>query len=271
MKRLNHQQKTPKTNNSLQTKITFLGTGTSQGVPLIGCECDVCISDDNRDKRLRTSIMVERGNTTIVIDSGPDFRQQMLREKVKKLDGLVFTHEHKDHIAGMDDIRAFNFISKKPVDVYCTKQVEKALRREFFYAFENDYPGVPELNIFNFDEDEFTIGDITLIPIKVFHAQLEIRGFRIGNFTFITDSNFISEKEKQKILGSKAMVINALRRNTHPTHFNLEQALFLLDELKIENGYLIHLSHQMGKHADVSSELPDNRFIAYDGLQIITE
>ena len=253
----------------MQTKITFLGTGTSQGVPLIGCNCEVCLSDDFRDKRLRTSIMIERGDTVVVIDSGPDFRQQMLREKVKKLDGLVFTHEHKDHIAGMDDIRAFNFINKKPVDVYCTKQVETALRREFFYAFENDYPGVPELNIFNFDEEEFTIGDITLLPIKVFHAQLEIRGFRIGDFTFITDANFISEKEKRKIEGSTVMVINALRRNSHPTHYNLEQALFLLDELNIDKGYLIHLSHQMGKHEVVSSELPKNRFVAYDGLQMI--
>ena len=255
----------------MQTKITFLGTGTSQGVPLIGCDCDVCLSDDARDKRLRTSIMIERGDTTVVIDSGPDFRQQMLREKVKKLDGLVFTHEHKDHIAGMDDIRAFNFINKKPVDVYCTKQVETALRREFFYAFENDYPGVPELNIYNFNDETFTIGDITLLPIKVFHAQLEIRGFRIGDFTFITDANFISEKEKKKIEGSKVMVINALRRNFHPTHFNLDQALFLLDELKIEQGYLIHLSHQMGKHELVSSELPAQRFVAYDGLQLILD
>ena len=255
----------------MQTKITFLGTGTSQGVPLIGCDCDVCLSDDARDKRLRTSIMIERGDTVVVIDSGPDFRQQMLREKVKKLDGLVFTHEHKDHIAGMDDIRAFNFINKKPVDVYCTKQVETALRREFFYAFENDYPGVPELNIYNFNDEAFTIGDITLIPIKVFHAQLEIRGFRIGDFTFITDANFISEKEKKKIEGSKVMVINALRRNFHPTHFNLDQALFLLDELKIEQGYLIHLSHQMGKHELVSSELPAQRFVAYDGLQLILD
>jgi phosphoribosyl 1,2-cyclic phosphate phosphodiesterase len=255
----------------LQTKITFLGTGTSQGVPLIGCDCDVCLSDDARDKRLRTSIMIERGDTVVVIDSGPDFRQQMLREKVKRLDGLVFTHEHKDHIAGMDDIRAFNFINKKPVDVYCTKQVETALRREFFYAFENDYPGVPELNIYNFNDEAFTIGDITLIPIKVFHAQLEIRGFRIGDFTFITDANFISEKEKKKIEGSKVMVINALRRNFHPTHFNLDQALFLLDELKIEQGYLIHLSHQMGKHELVSSELPAQRFVAYDGLQLILD
>ena len=255
----------------MQTKITFLGTGTSQGVPLIGCGCEVCLSDDARDKRLRTSIMIERGDTVVVIDSGPDFRQQMLREKVKKLDGLVFTHEHKDHIAGMDDIRAFNFINKKPVDVYCTKQVETALRREFFYAFENDYPGVPELNIYNFNDETFTIGDITLLPIKVFHAQLEIRGFRIGDFTFITDANFISEKEKKKIEGSKVMVINALRRNSHPTHFNLDQALFLLDELKIEQGYLIHLSHQMGKHELVSSELPAQRFVAYDGLQIIID
>ena len=255
----------------MQTKITFLGTGTSQGVPLIGCDCEVCLSDDARDKRLRTSIMIERGDTVVVIDSGPDFRQQMLREKVKKLDGLVFTHEHKDHIAGMDDIRAFNFINKKPVNVYCTKQVEIALRREFFYAFENDYPGVPELNIYNFDEDEFTIGDIALLPIKVFHAQLEIRGFRIGDFTFITDANFISEKEKKKISGSSVMVINALRRNTHPTHYNLEQALFLLDELNIKQGYLIHLSHQMGLHSVVSSQLPTNRFVAYDGLQIIID
>ncbi|MFN5346015.1 MAG: MBL fold metallo-hydrolase [Bacteroidota bacterium] len=255
----------------MQTKITFLGTGTSQGVPLIGCDCDVCMSDDARDKRLRTSIMIERGDTVVVIDSGPDFRQQMLREKVKKLDGLVFTHEHKDHIAGMDDIRAFNFINKKPVDVYCTKQVETALRREFFYAFENDYPGVPELNIYNFNDEAFTIGNITLLPIKVFHAQLEIRGFRIGDFTFITDANFISEKEKKKIEGSKVMVINALRRNFHPTHFNLDQALLLLDELNIEQGYLIHLSHQMGKHELVSSELPAQRFVAYDGLQLILD
>lgn len=253
----------------MQTKITFLGTGTSQGVPIIACECDVCQSSDPKDKRLRTSIMIERGDTVVVIDSGPDFRQQMLRENVKKLDGLVFTHEHKDHIAGMDDIRAFNFINKKPIDVYCTKQVEIAIRREFFYAFQNDYPGVPELNIINFDNEAFTIGDITLLPIKVYHAQLEIRGFRVGDFTFITDANYISEKEKVKIQGSKAMVINALRKNTHPTHYNLDQALALLDELQIENGYLIHLSHQMGKHQEVAESLPQNRRIAYDGLQII--
>ncbi|MFN6092382.1 MAG: MBL fold metallo-hydrolase, partial [Bacteroidota bacterium] len=146
-----------------------------------------------------------------------------------------------------------------------------ALRREFFYAFENDYPGVPELNIYNFNDETFTIGDITLLPIKVFHAQLEIRGFRIGDFTFITDANFISEKEKKKIEGSKVMVINALRRNFHPTHFNLDQALLLLDELNIEQGYLIHLSHQMGKHELVSSELPAQRFVAYDGLQLILD
>lgn len=250
-------------------KITFLGTGTSQGVPLIACECEVCKSTDARDKRLRTSILIENNGTTVVVDTGPDFRQQMLRENVKNMDAVLFTHEHKDHIAGLDDIRAFNFILDKRMDVYATLQVQTALRREFAYVFQDTkYPGIPEIDFVSIYNAPFEIKGLKFLPIEVRHLKMQVFGYRVADFVYITDANYISDFEKEKIRGSKVLVINALRRQTHQSHFNLEEALKLIEELKPEKAYLTHISHQLGKHADVERELPPNVFQAYDGLKL---
>ncbi|HRF15858.1 MAG TPA: MBL fold metallo-hydrolase, partial [Bacteroidia bacterium] len=233
-------------------KITFLGTGTSQGVPVIACNCNVCQSSDLRDKRLRTSIHIQHKNSSFVIDSGPDFRQQMLRAQIKNLTALIFTHEHKDHVAGMDDIRAFNYVLQKKIDIYATLRVQEALVREFPYVFHDfKYPGVPEVNMITIDEHPFNIEGLEFIPIEVLHYKLPVNAYRVGDFTYITDANFISEKEKDKIKGSRIVVINALRREKHVSHFNLEEALELIKELKPEKAYLTHISHQLGKHSDV--------------------
>lgn len=248
-------------------KITFLGTGTSQGVPVIACECEVCISEDEKDKRLRTSILVENEDTTVVIDSGPDFRQQLLKARVKKLDGLLFTHEHKDHIAGMDDIRAFNYICNKPVDIYATDRVQQAIKREFHYAFDAiKYPGVPELNLHTIDLTPFKIGTIEFTPILVKHYLLDVLGFRIGNFTYITDAKTIPEQEHRKIFGSEVLVLNSLRREPHVSHFTLDEALKMMMHFKPKTGFLTHLSHQMGLHRNIEKELPDQVRVAYDGM-----
>jgi len=250
-------------------KITFLGTGTSQGIPVIGCECDTCKSDDFRDNRLRASVLIEVDGKTFVIDTGPDFRQQMLRENVKDLTAILFTHEHKDHIAGLDDIRAFNYIHKRPMDVYADFRVQKVLRREYAYVFaEYRYPGIPEMEMYTIDNIPFYIGDIKIIPIRLLHYKLPILGFRINDFTYITDTNYIEPGEKEKIKGSKILVVNALRRKKHISHFNLDEALELINELKPKQAYLTHVSHLMGKHAEVEKELPDNVKFAFDGLSI---
>lgn len=251
-------------------KITFLGTGTSQGVPVIACKCRVCKSTDERDKRLRTSVMLTSEDTTLVIDSGPDFRQQLLRAGAEKLDGLIFTHEHKDHIAGMDDIRAFNYLHGKKIPVYATPRVQLALRREFPYIFDNSqYPGIPQITLHTINKVPFQVGGIELIPLEVMHFKLPVLGFRCGDFSYITDANYIPDSEMEKIKGSKVIVINALRRETHISHFNLEQATRLLEELNPEQGYLTHISHQLGMHAEVESELPDFIRCAYDGMELI--
>jgi len=250
-------------------KVTLLGTGTSQGVPVIGCDCKVCHSSDAKDKRLRSSVMIEDDDTTIVIDSGPDFRQQMLRAKVLKLDGLVFTHEHKDHVAGMDDIRAFNYVLKRKIDVYATKRVQEALHREFPYVFDDyKYPGIPQINMHTIDAQPFKIGTLTLIPIKVLHYRLPVLGFRVGDFTYITDANYISEAEKSKIRGSEVLVLNSLRREPHVSHYTLDQAVKLISDMNVDEGYLTHISHQLGKHNDLNNELPSNIKCAYDGMTI---
>ena len=251
-------------------KITFLGTGTSQGVPLIACKCEVCTSTNVKDKRLRSSIMVETSTTTIVIDTGPDFRQQMLREQVEQLDAVVFTHEHKDHIAGLDDVRAFNFINGKHIEVYATSRVQAAIKREFAYIFAEDkYPGIPLINLNEIDLAPFQIKDIKLIPIEVMHYKMPVLGFRIADFTYITDAKSISEKEKEKIKGSKVLVLNALRREEHISHFTFQEAIDLAKELDVEQAYFTHISHQLGLHEQVSDELPSNIFLAYDGLKLI--
>lgn len=250
-------------------QITFLGTGTSQGVPIIGCDCKVCQSDDFFDKRLRSSILIEEKNKAFVIDTGPDFRQQMLRENVKKLDAVIFTHEHKDHTAGFDDIRAFNYVSGKKMEVYASSRVQEAIRREFAYIFsEFKYPGIPEINLHLLENKLTTIEEVDFLPIEVMHYQLPVFGFRINDFTYITDANYISEIEKEKIKGSKVLVLNALRKTHHISHFTLKQAIDLVDELKVESAYFTHISHQMGLHADISKELPSTIKLAYDGLKI---
>jgi phosphoribosyl 1,2-cyclic phosphate phosphodiesterase len=250
-------------------KVTFLGSGTSQGIPVVACTCEVCQSADTRDKRLRSSILISSENTTLVIDTGPDFRQQMLRENVKKLDGVVFTHEHKDHIAGMDDIRAFNFIQKKDMDIFASEEVQKALQREFHYVFaKKKYPGVPLVKLHTVNDDPFTVGDIELTPINVLHYMMPVKGYRVGDFSYITDAKTIPDKDFEKLKGSEILVINALRRTPHISHFNLEEALQIIDKIKPRKAYLTHLSHLMGLHRELEKELPENVEIAVDGLTI---
>jgi phosphoribosyl 1,2-cyclic phosphate phosphodiesterase len=249
--------------------ITFLGTGTSQGVPVIACNCEVCTSDDPRDKRLRTSILIEGEGKVIVIDSGPDFRYQMLRAKVQHLDAIVFTHEHKDHIAGLDDIRAFNYKQKGPIDVYADLRVQAALRREFYYIFEDfKYPGIPQITLHTIGLDPFNIGKIHFIPIEVMHYLLPVLGFRINDFTYITDAKTVSEEEKEKIKGSKILVINALQKQSHISHFTLDEAIAFAEEMGADKTYLTHISHRLGKHADISKMLPSHVELAYDGLKL---
>ncbi len=250
-------------------KVTFLGTGTSQGVPIIACECVVCRSIDPKDKRLRTSILVESDEAKIVIDSGPDFRQQLLRQKLKTLDAVVFTHEHKDHIAGLDEVKAFNYFNKMRMPVYASERVQEAIKREFAYIFSDEkYPGIPEIDLYTVTDEPFKIKDIELIPINVIHYRLPVKVYRIKDFTYITDANFISEEEKEKIKGSKIIVVNALRREPHVSHFTFQQAIELMEELKPEKAYFTHISHQLGLHEAVSKELPSFIELAYDGLQI---
>lgn len=251
-------------------KVTFLGTGTSQGVPVIGCPCVVCNSTNPKDKRLRVSVQIEFKNKVLVIDSGPDFRQQMLRKGTKQLDALIFTHEHKDHIAGMDDIRAFNYLTKKPVEVFASLRVQNALKREFSYIFEEDkYPGIPEINLHEIScNQSFKAAGIEIIPIEVFHYKLPVLGFRIGNFTYITDANKIEPSEKEKIKGTKVLVLNALRKQAHISHFTLSEAINLSKELGAERTYFTHMSHQMGLHSELTEELPEGFYLAYDELEI---
>ncbi len=249
--------------------VTFLGTGTSQGVPILCCECEVCCSKNPKDNRLRSSILIESNTTKVVIDSGPDFRQQLLKQKIKSLNAVVFTHEHKDHIAGLDEVKAFNFFNKMRMPVYASTRVQTAIKREFAYIFADEkYPGIPEIDLIDITNSSFTINDITLTPINVLHYKLPVTCFRINDFTYITDANFISDEEKQKIKGSKILVVNALRRESHISHFNLQQAIDLVDELKPQQAYFTHISHQLGLHNTVSLELPPNIQLAYDGLQI---
>jgi phosphoribosyl 1,2-cyclic phosphate phosphodiesterase len=250
-------------------KITFLGTGTSQGVPVITCDCAVCKSDDVKDKRLRSSVLVETDGNSIVIDAGPDFRQQMLRENVQKLDGVLITHQHKDHLAGLDDVRAFNYHQKKFIDIYGDFRVIEAIKQEFAYSFaENKYPGVPDINLKLVENSDFKINNLLIIPIQVMHHKLPIFGYRIKDFTYITDANYIPEIEKEKIKDSKVLVLNALRIKKHLSHFNLEEALSIIEEIKPEKAYLTHISHYLGFYKEVEKMLPSNVFLSYDGLSI---
>jgi phosphoribosyl 1,2-cyclic phosphate phosphodiesterase len=251
-------------------RVTFLGTGTSIGVPVITCDCPVCMSENEHDKRLRTSVMVQVQNRTFVIDCGPDFRIQMLREKVMNLDAVIFTHEHRDHIAGLDDVRAFNYVLNKKIDIYGTKQVMEAIRIEFPYIFSDSrYFGAPQLTVHCIDDKPFRINNVEFTPIHVLHENLPVNGYRIGDFTYITDASAISDEEKQKIRGSKVIVLNALRNSRHVSHFSVSEAVDILLDLAPEAAYLTHLSHFVGLHDEVNSRLPENIRLAYDGLTVI--
>ncbi|MFA7273379.1 MAG: MBL fold metallo-hydrolase [Crocinitomicaceae bacterium] len=250
-------------------KVTFLGTGTSQGVPVIACDCIVCQSSDPKDNRLRSSVMLSFNEKNYVIDTGPDFRQQMLKERVQTLSAVVFTHEHKDHVAGMDDVRAFNFKENRDMQVYCTQEVQHALKREFSYVFnDNPYPGIPKVHVNLITNQPFVVEDLEFIPIEVLHYKMPVFGYRIGDFTYITDAKTIPKIEIEKIKGTRILVVNALRLTEHISHFNLEQALAFIDEIKPEKAYLTHISHLLGLQKEISKILPENVDIAYDGLTI---
>ena len=250
-------------------RITLLGTGTSQGVPVIGCTCEVCRSVDYRDKRLRVSVHLQVDGKSIIIDTGPDFRQQVLRERIKTLDALVFTHEHKDHTAGLDDIRAYNFSQHKDMPIYAEERVLEQLKKEFSYIFADfKYPGIPQVQLHTITNQPFEVEGVLFTPIRVMHYKLPVFGFRIGDFTYITDANFISEEEKEKVRGSKTIVLNALRHEPHISHFSLQEAISVLEELRPEQAYLTHISHLLGQHRDVEAQLPDFIRLGYDGLQL---
>ncbi len=250
-------------------KLTFLGTGTSQGVPIIACKCPVCLSNNRKDKRLRSSVLINVDGQNLVIDSGPDFRYQMLRAKVENISAILFTHEHKDHTAGLDDIRAFNWVNKKAVSIYAEKRVQESLKKEFSYVFaEFKYPGIPQMNLIDLTNEAFHINGTSILPIRVRHFKLPVYGFRIDDLAYITDANYISPEEKEKLKGLKVLVLNALRKEDHISHFTLSEALELVAELKPEKAYFTHLSHQMGFHDEVEAELPKNVFLAYDELEI---
>lgn len=246
-----------------------MGTGTSSGVPMIGCDCAVCTSANEKDNRLRSSILVQSAQTSVVVDTTPDFRYQMLRINNRRLDAVIYTHPHKDHLAGLDDIRAYNYFTKKPMDIYANTLTEEALRRDYYYAFSDTrYPGVPELNLINIDETPFLVGDIPVLPVEVWHHKMPVFGFRFGDFTYITDANRIEAAEKEKIRGSKILVLNALRKENHLSHFTLEEAVALGEELQVPEIYFTHISHQLGLHENINQELPSHMQLAYDGLQL---
>ena len=258
------------TKPSDRLKVTFLGTGTSIGVPVITCDCPVCVSTNLRDKRMRTSVMLEVNGLTFVIDCGPDFRHQMLRQKVMNLDAVIFTHEHRDHIAGLDDVRAFNYVLNKKIDIYGTPRVVEAIRIEFPYIFsETRYFGAPQLTIHPIADQPFTIMGLEFIPILVLHEKLPVTGFRVGDFTYITDASYISDPELEKIRGSRVIVLNALRNSKHVSHFSVGEAVDILKSLNPERAFLTHLSHFVGLHEDVNKKLPGFIRLAYDGLEVM--
>lgn len=250
--------------------VELLGTGTSQGVPVIACNCEVCTSNDPKDNRLRCAVWIKTKDSSIVIDAGPDFRMQMLRAGVQRLDALLITHEHNDHVIGMDDVRPFNFKQKIDMPVYAVPEVQSQLRKRFDYAFaENKYPGVPRLSLRTLDpKSTLRLNEIEFIPIQVMHGNMPVLGFRFGDFTYITDANHIEEEERRKIRGTKTLVINALHHEEHYSHFNLRQALAVIEDINPEKAYLTHISHKMGTTKSINQELPSNVELGYDGLKI---
>ncbi len=253
-------------------KITVLGSGTSQGVPIITCDCEVCRSSDARDMRLRTSILIETKDTTICVDAGPDFRHQMLRANVKRLDAILITHEHKDHIGGLDDARPLIFVQKKPMTVYASIEAQEEIKREYSYAFANEderYPGAPTFDLITIDGSPIRINELVIEPIELQHFILKSYGFRIGNFAYITDLSELSEETFQKLIGVEYLIIEALRKREHYSHINLTQAIDIAQRLNVKKAWFTHVSHEMGKAADVNPTLPENMMLAYDGLEIV--
>lgn len=254
--------------NLFTVRITFLGTGTSQGVPVIACDCKTCSSHDPRDKRLRSSLLLETGDLNIVFDAGPDFRQQMLRENVTRLDAILLTHEHKDHIAGMDDVRAFNYKTRDAIDIFAEERVQKAVQKEYSYVFaEVQYPGVPKMRLNNIPPDGFVFKGLEVIPVRAFHRTLPIYGFRIGEFAYITDADYIPDESMELLKGVKYMVINALRKEKHISHFNLQDAITHIRSISPKRAFLTHISHQMGLYTEVEKELPSDIILAFDGMR----
>lgn len=250
-------------------KITFLGTGTSQGVPVIACTCEVCRSLDYRDKRLRTSIHIDNAGQNFVIDTGPDFRQQMLRENIRRLDAVIFTHAHRDHTAGLDDVRAYNFLQEMNMPVYGAELVLDQLKIEYAYVFEKDsYPGIPRLTLNLIDEKPFVLNGVPIIPLPVTHLRMPVLGFRFGNFSYITDANIIPEETFEKLKGTEVLVLNALQIEPHVSHFNLKEALKMVARIQPGKTYFTHISHKLGLHSAIEKDLPPNVSLAFDGLQI---
>jgi phosphoribosyl 1,2-cyclic phosphate phosphodiesterase len=256
--------------NCLIVKLTFLGTGTSQGVPVVACQCPVCLSEDQKDKRLRASAMIEADGQCLVIDAGPDFRQQMLAHQVRHLSGILLTHEHVDHIFGLDDIRAFNWVQKQATDIYAEERVQIAIKRIFDYVFATfKYPGIPQMHLHLIENKPFQIGNLEIQPIRGYHYKLPVFGFRFEKIAYVTDVNRLEPQELDKLRGLEVLVLNALRKEDHISHYSLDQALEIIAEVKPQKAYLTHLSHQMGFYEDVQKELPENVFLAYDGLEVV--
>ncbi|WP_346863690.1 MBL fold metallo-hydrolase [uncultured Draconibacterium sp.] len=256
-------------NKKLHIEATFLGTGTSQGVPVVACKCEVCQSNDLKDKRLRSSLLLTINGFNFVIDAGPDFRQQMLREKVMSLRSILLTHEHVDHIFGLDDIRSYNWIQKNPMEIYAEERVQTAIKRIFNYVFAGfKYPGIPKMHLEDVTDSPFAIENIKFVPIRCWHHKLPVYGYRVGDLTYITDTNFIEDKELEKIKGTKVLIINCLRKEKHLSHFSLDEVLEVVSKIKPEKTYLTHMSHALGKYEDLIKELPENILPAYDGLKI---
>ncbi len=251
-------------------QVTILGTGTSQGVPVIGCTCAVCQSTDQRDQRLRVSIMLSRDNQHVVVDAGPDFRQQMLRARPAYVDAILLTHEHNDHIIGLDDVRPYNFMRRQDMPIYCHRRVAHQLKQRFAYVFaENPYPGAPMFRLHDITKDAtFAAAGFTFTPIEYLHGHLPVLGFRTGGFTYLTDIKQISALELDKVRGTDTLIISALHHNVHHSHANLDEALSLVEEIAPRRAYLTHMSHRMGKHIDVEPGLPEGVFLAYDGLEL---